>query len=94
LVKPRSNACGWSCATPTFTVAPDPAPGLPVTSLLDAFAEQLSDHTDQADIQAGRGTALDSGGHIAKAAAAIRVPEGTGQALFETICKRLGEQAR
>jgi hypothetical protein len=50
---------------------------LPATSLLDRFAEHLSDHGD-----------------IELAAAAIRVPLGTGEALFETLCRRLGWQAR
>lgn len=32
-------------------------------------------------------------GDIALASAAIRVPEGTGQGLFDRICRQLGPQA-
>lgn len=46
MVKPRSNYCGWSCATPTYIVPPDPPAPLPATSLLDRFAEEISNHGD------------------------------------------------
>lgn len=33
-------------------------------------------------------------GDIARAATAIRVPEGTGRDLFATLCRRMGDQAQ
>lgn len=67
-----------SAVSPLAHMVPEDRPKpLPVTSLLDRFAEELSEHGD-----------------IAKASMAIRVPEGTGQSLFEAICRRLGRQAQ
>ena len=37
---------------------------------------------------------LAEGRDIAEASASIRVPVGTGQALFQSICRRLGCQAK
>lgn len=69
----------WSQAiSPLCSLQREPLPEpLPVTSLLDQFAEHLSEHGD-----------------IERAAAAIRVPEGIGHNLFDTLCKRLGRQAQ
>lgn len=33
-------------------------------------------------------------GDVARASAAIRVAEGVGQSLFETLCRRMGNQAQ
>lgn len=70
----------WNQAiSPIFLAVnkPEPTKALPVTSLLDRFAEEIADHGD-----------------VARASAAIRVAEGVGQSLFETLCRRMGNQAR
>lgn len=70
-----SRAIRWDEAQIIIPVASTPTP-LPVTSLIDRFAEALADLDD-----------------IAAASAAIRLPVGTGEMLFDRICKQLGSQA-
>jgi hypothetical protein len=58
-----SSACGWACATPTYIVPPDRPSPLPVTSLLDRFAEELAECGDiaaaSAAIRVPEGTGRD-----------------------------------
>lgn len=61
---------------------------------LDRFAEELSKHTDQEDIDAGRGTALDPGGDCRVCARRIGARAEQGNAMLQRIRKRLGWQAR
>lgn len=89
-----SRAVGWDCATPTFIVPPDPPPARPAISLLDRFADQLSQHIDDDDVRAGIGIVANPGGNIGAASASIRVCEDVGQGLFDRICRQLGPQAR
>ena len=58
------------------------AAGIECVSLIDRFAERLSDHIDDADILMGIGKTLDPGGDIGIAAAAVQVPPNIGEALF------------
>jgi hypothetical protein len=64
-----------------------------VTSFIDRFAEQLSEHTDEDDVRAGRGAVVDPGGDIEAASEAIGVPVEIGRSFFNRICKQLGPQA-
>lgn len=73
-----SRAISWDEAKPMYGPPANPqGPTLPVTSLIERFAEALADLDD-----------------IAAASAAVRLPVGTGQMLFDRICKQLGRQAR
>jgi hypothetical protein len=89
-----SRAIGWDLATPTYVIPPAPAPARPAYSLLDKFAEQLSQHIDDDDVRAGIGIVANPGGNIGAASAAIRVSEDVGQGFFDRICRQLGDQAR
>jgi hypothetical protein len=51
-MRPKSNVCGWACATPTITVPADPRPAGPAVSLVDLFAEELSQCGDIAQASA------------------------------------------
>lgn len=71
---------------------------------LDRFAEELSHHIDQADLDAGRdlatgaelpaGATLDPGGHVPTCSARVGVKPGQGNAMLQRIRQRLGDQAR
>jgi hypothetical protein len=71
---------------------------------LDRFAEQLSRHIDQADLDAGRnlatgeplpaGAELDPGGNCKLAATRSGAKESQGNAMLQRIRQRLGPQAR
>lgn len=60
---------------------------------LDRFATELSKHTDQDDIDAGRGIVLDPGGDVRACANAIGAKSQQGAAMLQRIRKRLGWQA-
>lgn len=64
---------------------------------LDRFAELLSQHVDQDDVDSGRvppGTPLDPGGNAAEAALRMGLMAQSGNGMLQRIRKRLGEQAR
>jgi hypothetical protein len=71
---------------------------------LERFAEQLSRHIDQADLDAGRnlatgeklpdGAELDPGGNAKEAAQRIGAKAAQGNAMLQRIRQRLGPQAR
>lgn len=71
---------------------------------LDRFADALSEHIDQADLDAGRnlatgkplpdGQELDPGGNVPACSRQIGVKPGQGNAMLQRIRQRLGRQAR
>lgn len=66
-------------------------------SALDRFAEALSKHVDQDDLDEGRvepGTALDPGGNPREAAKQIGLKPESGNGMLQRLRQRLGPQAR
>lgn len=74
------------------------------TGALDRFAELLSEHIDQDDLDAGRnlatgkplpdGATLDPGGNVPEVARRLGVKGSQGNAMLQRLRQRLGWQAR
>lgn len=61
---------------------------------IDQFAERLSEHTDAADIAAGRGLRLDPGGDVRVAARFAGCDAASGNGMLQRLRRDLGPQAR
>lgn len=60
---------------------------------IDRFADLLAEHTDADDIAAGRGTQLDPGGDVRKAAIALGLAPESGNGMLQRLRRDLGRQA-
>lgn len=58
------------------------------------FAEELSKHTDAADIEAGRGTVLNPGGRVAEVCERLGLTPKEGAAMLQRLKRDLGGQAK